>query len=269
MILPNIRKIFVPDPGFVIFEADLAGADAQVVAWDAGDEALKKMFRQGLPIHLENARAIFARKVPALLHATDDVVKATPSLNRFRQFAKIGVHATNYGCKARTLAGHLNITVPEAEEFQALWFKTHPDIEEWIRGTEQELFETRAVRNAFGYVRHYFDRPEEILPEALAWRPQSTVAITINKAMVLFRKWVKAEGLRAQLLLQVHDSFVGQVHASEAHYLLSHLQEKCRVVIPYADPLTIPLSLSASAVSWGDCTKNKGEWLCGATIQTG
>ena len=36
--LPNVRKMFVPDLGYVVFDCDLAGADAQVVAWEAGDD---------------------------------------------------------------------------------------------------------------------------------------------------------------------------------------------------------------------------------------
>ena len=40
--LPNIRKIFIPDPVYILIDSDLAGADAQVVAWEADDEDLKK-----------------------------------------------------------------------------------------------------------------------------------------------------------------------------------------------------------------------------------
>ena len=39
--LPQIRKFFVPDPGKILFDVDLAGADAQIVAWEANDEPLR------------------------------------------------------------------------------------------------------------------------------------------------------------------------------------------------------------------------------------
>jgi DNA polymerase-1 len=262
MTLPNIRKMFKPDQDHIIFEADLAGADAQVVAWDADDADLKHMFRNKLPVHWENAKAIFGAVEPRLLTAkSDNEVKAHPELDKYRQYAKVGVHATNYGCKPPTLASHLNITVPAAAKFQEGWFRAHPAIARWIERTEDELMATRTVHNAFGYKRYYFDRVDEVLPQALAWRPQSTVAICINKGMVAFRKWVKEEGLRANLLLQVHDSFVGQVHKSHARLVLPHIQTRCSITIPYADPLTIPLSLSTSDLSWGDCKSYRlGDW---------
>ena len=48
IILPNIRKFIVPDPGYLIVDADLSGADAQVVAWEADDADLKEAFRDGV-----------------------------------------------------------------------------------------------------------------------------------------------------------------------------------------------------------------------------
>ena len=39
--MPNIRKLYVPDPGYEIFDIDFSGADAQVVAWEADDKPLK------------------------------------------------------------------------------------------------------------------------------------------------------------------------------------------------------------------------------------
>ena len=105
--LPNIRKLFVPDPGYMIADCDLAQADAQVVAWEADDEELKAVFRDPTAdLHDENAKTIFGTLTPAN-----------------RQLAKAGVHLTNYGGKARTCATALGITVKQAEDFQRKWFQ--------------------------------------------------------------------------------------------------------------------------------------------------
>ena len=64
--LPNIRKLFVPDPGYVIFDADLAGADAQVVAAEAGDSDLLAAFKGGLDVHTKNATDLGASRSPYL-----------------------------------------------------------------------------------------------------------------------------------------------------------------------------------------------------------
>src|SRR6516225_7674462 len=60
--LPNIRKMFVPDPGKVIVDADLAGADAQVVAWRADDPKLKAAFRAGKSVHLMNGEDLLGKE---------------------------------------------------------------------------------------------------------------------------------------------------------------------------------------------------------------
>ena len=45
--LPNVKKMFIPDEGYTIIDADLEKADAQIVAWESGDEELKQIFREG------------------------------------------------------------------------------------------------------------------------------------------------------------------------------------------------------------------------------
>ena len=42
LAMPNLRRLLGPDPGWTLFEIDLKGADARVVAWDAGDQSLRR-----------------------------------------------------------------------------------------------------------------------------------------------------------------------------------------------------------------------------------
>lgn len=242
IILPNVRKFFKPDPGFLLFDVDLAGADAQIVAWEAGDEPLKDAFRAyaagtGPKVHCVNAKAIFGK-----LAGPDG--KTDPYYSR----AKAGVHLTNYGGKARTAALALGVSIPAAEHFQRTWFELHPAISRWHETVQHSLNTTRSVRNPFGFVRTYFERMDRLLPEALAWIPQSTVALIIDTA------WNRIEATlpEVQILLQVHDSLVGQVQAFRWKRIKPLLRQALEVEIPYADPLTIPTGLKTSLVSWGD-----------------
>ncbi|CAK0777681.1 hypothetical protein CCP3SC15_580009 [Gammaproteobacteria bacterium] len=224
MALPNIRKIFIPDPGFTFFDMDLDRADLQVVVWEADDQELKQMLREGVDVHAENARA----------------------LNCSRQMAKTWVHGTNYGGSPRTMAINCGLSVAQASAMQKRWFQIHPGIERWHRRVEAQLHTKRFVENRFGYRRFYFDRVEALLPEALAWIPQSTVAITIN------RIWLNIYNNlpEVQVLLQVHDSLAGQYPKS---FDQSRILPYTRITIPYEDPLTIPIGIKTSDVSWGDC----------------
>jgi DNA polymerase-1 len=242
IVLPNVRKFFLPDPGYILFDVDLAGADAQIVAWEANDLPLKQAFRdhaagKGPKVHCVSARDIFGAKAGA-----DG--KTDPYYSR----AKAGVHLTNYGGKARTCASALSISTWEAEEFQREWFRLHPAIAQWHNTTLHNLQTTRSVRNPFGFVRTYFDRIENLLPEALAWIPQSTVAIIIDHAYNTIVREIR----EAQVLLQVHDSLVGQVRIEEWPRIKPLLRKALEVVVPYDDPLIVPTGLQTSTKSWGD-----------------
>ena len=242
IVLPNVRKFFKPDPGYILFDVDLAGADAQIVAWEANDEPLKNAFRahaagKGPKVHCVNAISIYGN-----LAGPDG--KTDPYYSR----AKAGVHATNYGAKARTLSAALACSLHDAQRFQDKWFSEHPAIAEWHERTLYNLTRYRQVRNAFGFVRTYFDRLDNLLPEALAWVPQSTVAIIIDTAYNRITETLPD----VDILLQVHDSLVGQCRISEWPRLKPRIRECLHVVVPYDDPLVVPTGLQTSTPSWGD-----------------
>src|SRR5688572_13030506 len=176
--LPNVRKLFIPDPGYTFCEADLSGADAQVVAWEAGDEELKEAFRKGLKVHLKNCRDMFPDKVKGW---SDEAIKATDKAGGIYHNCKRGVHGTNYGASHKTLAYKLGWTTFEAESFQRNWFGRHPGIKKWHQHTDAKLRLDRIITNRFGYRIVYYDRVDALLPQALAWIPQSTIAIACHR----------------------------------------------------------------------------------------
>lgn len=240
--LPNIRKLFTPDPGWIFFDLDLDRADLQVVVWEAEDDGLKAALREGVDIHCLNAKTLFNLSAPV------GEIKARHPAQR--QLAKSWVHGTDYGGGPRTMAAACGITVHQAERMQARWFEAHPGIKRWHERVAGDLARTRTVWNKFGYRRFYFDRVDEVLPEALAWIPQSTVAITINSIWLRFDEELPND---CQVLLQVHDSLAGQVRFDRATETLARMRELSAIEIPYPDPLVIPVGIKTSQMSWGDC----------------
>lgn len=238
--LPNIRKFFVPDPGYIIADADLAGADAQVVAWEADDEDLKQTFRARKSIHIKNAHDMFSNKVKGW---SDEAI----GKNIIYKQVKGAVHATNYVATPKALAMNWGWTILESENFQNKWFDLHPGIKLWHERVERDLQTSRTVSNKFGYRRTFFDRVERLLPEAVAWIPQSTIAIVCIQGMLN----IEANLPWVQLLLQVHDSTVFQ-YPSSYHSGRDAIRKQLENLVPYDDPLIIPWSLKTSTVSWGD-----------------
>ena len=235
--LPNTREMFIPDPGKMLIDVDLERADAQVVAWEAGDEKLKAAFRAGADIHITNAADAFQV-------AKEDVTELQ------RQQSKIGVHASNYGAKPETVAEHTNMTLAEARLFQRGWFEAHPEILDWQENTKTELHENRGtLRNIFGYEITFFDRLDvKRFHEALSWRPQSIVAIVTNIGLCNIDENLP----EVQLLMQNHDSLLMQTDISNCPDIYPEIEKQMAIEVPYDDLLIISTGLSVSDKSWGD-----------------
>lgn len=239
--LPNLRSCIVPDEGCIIYNCDLERADLQVVVWEANDEDLKQKLREHVDIHAENAKDVFG-------------LSRAPT-EQERHFGKQFVHGTDYGGKARTMAAHAGCTVHEADLAQRRWFAAHPGILDWHKRVMAYLVGTRTVTNRFGYRRIYFERVESLLPEALAWIPQSTVSILISLIQMAIED---ALADLQETLMQGHDSVAGQYRKEDEEIVLSRMHAASKIAIPYEDPLYIPLELATSESSWGEVQKR--EW---------
>lgn len=242
---PNIRKIFSFDRGYIGCDADLKGADAQVVAWEANDLPMKAALRTGVKIHAQTATEFYGAKFTSALGETGN--KHTPK-GRMYDDIKRATHGTNYGASGRTLATNLGWPRSEGERFHNFWLNVaHPGIGEWHKRTERALRTTGRARNVFGYDITYFDRVDGLLPEALAWIPQSTVALVSFMSAVR----IKEEFPFVEFLLQVHDSIVFQIPISCEKYL-PRIHAALSVVVPYPDPLVIGSKLQISRSTWGE-----------------
>lgn len=250
--MPNIRSMFGPDPGMTFFDMDLDRADLQVVVWEADDKDLKTALQMGVDIHLLNVYAIDGQEPPPY----EELVETHPRYpdhrgprKHKREFAKVFCHASNYGGGARTVAANTGRTIHEIDRAQRIWFGAHPGIKQWHERTLAQVNRHRFVENKFGYRWYIFDRLDGILPEALAWIPQSTVGCVINRAWVNLYEQLP----EVQVLLQVHDSLAGQFPTSNKARLLPLIEQASLITIPYEEPLIIPVGIKTSEVSWGDC----------------
>lgn len=258
--------MYGPDPGFTFFDMDLDRADLQVVVWEADDAPLKLACKMGVDTHLLNVYTLDKHEPPPLeelieRHGRDQecICRAAGCSQCYweyrnpravkREFAKVFVHATNYIGSAKTVAAHTGRSVHEIDSAQRYWLSAHPGIKRWHERTLATITKHRFVENRFGYRWYIFDRLDGLLPEAVAWIPQSTVGIVINKIWTAFHEQLP----EVQVLLQVHDSLAGQFPTHRREALLPKMREVSKILIPYDDPLVIPTGIKTSTVSWGDC----------------
>lgn len=252
--LPNIRDMYGPDTGCTFFDLDLQRADLFVVVWEADDALLKAAMRMGADIHLLNVYTLDNQEPPPL----EELVETHPRYpdhrgprKHKREFAKVFCHASNYLGKPPTVAAHTGRSVREIDSAQKRWFGAHPGIPKWHERVQAQIVQKpHFIENRFGYRWYIFDRINQSLSEAVAWIPQSTVAIVIN------RIWLNLyDNLpQVEVLLQVHDSLAGQFPTHLRDTLLPQILTSAQVVVPYEDPLIIPVGIKTSEESWGDCT---------------
>lgn len=237
--VPNFRRAIVPPHGYTVFDCDLERADLQIVVWDAGAEELKQVMREGLDIHYENAKDLFGCGQPTPVQ---------------REKAKKFVHLTNYVGSARTCAAGVGLTTHESDLAQRRWFAAHPTIPLWHKRVEIQLKETRTVINPFGYKMTYFDRLEGLLPTAVAWIAQSAIAIVASRIHMAFED---IQGVT--IWLQMYDSVMGIYRTEDEDIVLPEMAEARKIIVPYDDPLIIPLGLATSESSWGACKDKANE----------
>jgi DNA polymerase-1 len=243
LVLPNVRKIYAPDPGYTIFDTDLSKADLRIVTWESDEQEMKAMLREGRDPYIETAREYYHD--PSITKTRADGSEH-PKYRTFKSFA----HGTHYLGTPNGLAERLGLTVYEATKAQKWYFGRFPRIQSWQREFCDALRSRGYVQNIFGYRRYYTDRiTDDICRQAIAWLPQSTVALYINK---IWRR-IYDDYPDIQILLQVHDSLVGQFPTERKAQCLRDLATASIITLPYPDPLVIPVGVKTSEKTWGDC----------------
>lgn len=270
--MPNLRSMFAPDERKTFFDMDLSRADLYGMAWDAQDEVLKAVLKKDVDTHLFNVYVLDNQEPPPL----EELVESHPKYldhrgprKHKREFAKVFCHATDYLGKSRTVAAATGRTVHEVERAQARYLGMYKGIKTWQDRVIHEVKTRRYVENAFGYRWYIFDRIDDsVMPEAVAWIPQSTVSIVINRIwMNLFQgvpeaQWdltpehmynLACQPHEIEVLLQVHDSLAGQFPTHRKELCMGNIMELSKIIVPYDDPLIIPTGLGTSEKSWGEC----------------
>lgn len=274
--LPNIRACFLPDPGYALVEADLARADAQVAAWDAGAADLKRLLQDDADLHSDNAQLLYGTHFDGRRFVkTADVHVRSLHVNgmSFRDNAKRWVHGTNFAGGSRTLSSTTVLPEDHVEACQRWWLhERHPELGAWHRRIAFELASRKSpvIHNAFGFRRVYTggDRQSNLLGQVLAWICQSTVAIVINKGMLNIdcgREMISQERCGhcivcrypfVELLLQIHDSLLKQMPLNKLNNsILDKIRSALNIPVPYDDVLHIPVEIKWSDKNWGEMQK--------------
>ena len=236
----QIRNMFVASPGKVLVDADYSQIELRLLAHIADDETMIAAFRSGEDIHAVTASQVFG--VPL-----DEV---TPLQRSHAKAVNFGIV---YGISAFSLAQDIGVFQSEAKAYMDSYFSKY-------HGVRAYMDRIVAQAKADGYVTTLFGRRRD-LPElkssnfnlrsfgervALNMPIQGTAADIIKAAMVRVDARMRAEGLEAQLLLQVHDELIVECPAEEAETVRAILIEEMEHVVDYRVPLLVDAKIGAS-----------------------
>jgi DNA polymerase-1 len=239
----RVRNGFIAEKGSVLLSVDYSQIELRIVAHMAGDEAMLEAFKAGEDIHATTAAAIYSVDLDAV----------TKEMRRHAKAINFGLI---YGMSAFGLARSTELTLAEAENFVKTYFMKFPGVKKYLDETRQLAAQQGYVETLLGRRRYFPALQGKINPqmknreerEAINAPIQGTAADIMKIAMLKIPPAIKAAGLKARRLLQVHDELVLECPQAELEKTAHLVQE----IMANAYPMSIPLSTEARAgQSWG------------------
>jgi len=239
----QIRAAFTAEKGWSLFSADYSQIELRILAHFSEDPVLMEAFRTGQDIHSRTAQEVFG-------------VGPMAQTAEHRRAAKIINFGIIYGLSAFGLSQQLGIGQKEGAQFIAAYFERYRGVKEYLDRSLEETRRTGFTRTLFGRVRPI---PEITSPQpnlrnfaertALNTPLQGTAADLIKLAMIRIHRELAESGLRARMILQVHDELLFEAPEGE----LAKLRPLVQTAMEQAHTLRVPLVVDVKAgPNWRD-----------------
>ena len=232
----RIRRAFVAGgPDVTLLAADYSQIELRILAHVSGDEHLRDAFARGADIHRETAARVLHKEPADVTH--DE-----------RSMAKMVNFGLAYGMSDFGLSSRAGISRDEAKAFIDNYFATYS-------GISYYMLQIKEVARQQGYVSTLLGRrrfiPELRIPAlrsagermAINMPIQGTAADIIKIAMIRLPGRLRDAGLKARVLLQVHDELVLEVPRGEVDAVAPILRETMESALKLDVPLTVDVKV--------------------------
>ncbi len=239
-----VRQAFVADPGNLLLAVDYSQIELRIVAHMSGDDSMLAAFRAGQDIHAATAAAVFGIPIEQV---TKDQRRQAKAIN----FGLI------YGMSAFGLSNATDMTLAESENFVKTYFQQFPGVKDYLDGIRLLAARQGYVETLLGRRRYFpnLQNPKNVNlknreeREAINAPIQGTAADIIKISMINMMPRLKAEGLQARMLLQVHDELIFELPEDELTKTASVVQD----LMENAFSISIPLETDARyGNNWGE-----------------
>jgi DNA polymerase-1 len=241
----RIRRAFVArDAEHVLLAADYSQIELRIMAHLSGDEAMRRAFEEGQDIHDFTARQIFELPFGMAVDANQ------------RRIAKSVNFGLLYGMSDFGLAQRLEIGRAQAKEMTTAYFARFPSVRAYIERTLEQGRADGHVSTILGRRRYMPGLTSgNYMLRAAAEREatnaplQGSAADLMKLAMVRADRELERAGLRAEMLLQIHDELIFEVPRERLHDA-AHV---IRTAMEGAMTLSVPLEVTVkSGDNWYD-----------------
>lgn len=230
-----IRKVFIPEEGYVFLDADYSQIELRVLAHCSGDQELIQAYKEAQDIHRITASQVF--------HTPFEQVTELQRRN-----AKAVNFGIVYGISSFGLSQDLSITRKEAQEYIERYFETYPGIKKFLDDAVAHAKENGYVSTLFGRRRpipelsssNFMQRQ---FGERIAMNSpiQGTAADIMKIAMIAVDKELKERKLKSRLVLQVHDELLIETWKDEIEEVKEILKQGMERAADLAVPLEVDM----------------------------
>lgn len=230
-----IRKVFVPDDGYVFLDADYSQIELRILAHCSGDEKLIEAYRQSKDIHRITASQVF--------HVPFDEVTALQRRN-----AKAVNFGIVYGISSFGLSQDLSISRKEAAEYIENYFRTYPGVKRFLDDCVEGAKENGFVQTLYGRRRPVPELKsgnfmQRSFGERVAMNApiQGTAADIMKIAMIGVERRLRERGLASRLILQVHDELLIETKKEELSIVSEILEREMNEAASLLVPLIVDI----------------------------
>lgn len=222
----QIRKLFIPDDGFILLSWDYPQAEDRVVTWKAGDEEGIEEYLNGVDPHWQNAIRLFR------LPANTSYDKQNPDHYKMRnKLAKHAKHAGNYEVgpiqlrdMLITMADFWEYSVADCKALLEAQRRAKPRVEQWKLWVKSQVNANRTLVSCVGRKRKFLGRlNDDLYRKAIAFDPQNTVGELTTMALRDVHR--ELEGNDFNLLMNMHDEGVAQCREDRVEYFAKRIKE--------------------------------------------
>ena len=214
-----IRKVFVPKEGYLFMDADYSQIELRILAHMSADKQLIEAYKMDEDIHRITASKVF--------HTPFEEV--TDLQRRNAKAVNFGIV---YGISSFGLSQDLSITRKEAAAYIEEYFKTYPEVKNFLDKMVADAKEQGYVTTMFGRRRPIPELKsgnfmQRSFGERVAMNSpiQGTAADIMKIAMIRVWKALKEAGLKSRLILQIHDELLIETECSEVEQVRKILED--------------------------------------------